>query len=112
MSTNNLTINNNSSNETLYLIIDYGNFTNISYHKCEIKQTFVNARAFFYCYNYFYEKMWLASTFQFLIVIGTIFFNSLVMILMIENSERISKFDQIIFGHSMVNINNIIEIFC
>jgi hypothetical protein len=93
---------NKEDNDT-YIIIKYNFTANESIELCEKKQFFNNIQAFFYCFDYFYCKLWFASTIQLFVCIGIIVFNFLVMLLMWANSDKITKFDQIIFGHSMID---------
>ena len=103
---------NSNSNNTIsmvdndtYIIINYNFSLNDTFETelCEKKQFFINVHAFLFCFDYFYSKLWLTCTIQLLICIGIVVFNSLVMILMWANSDNITKFDQIIFGHSMID---------
>ena len=89
------------STDAIYVTANYSSLT---IAECKIRQYFTNVEDFLYCYQYFYSQQWAVSTFGVFLSIGTMICNFMVMILMTLNSERITKFDQIIFGHSMVGL--------
>ena len=84
---------------------------NFTVRNCEELQTFENFTDFFHCYEYFFIKSYYKSLAHWVIIAGSIFFNGLVMILTLIGSTKFTVFDQILFGHCIVDgLTGIIDI--
>lgn len=88
-----------SSNDSNYLL---SNDTNLA-QSCLIPQTFTNAFDFYECYKYFSSRNIAATFFEIALAVGTVFFNSLVVICMIYGSKKKTCFDKILFGYCLVD---------
>ncbi len=78
------------------------NLTNLMYFKnstCNRPQTFSNLNDFLECYNHFASSYLFKTIFGWLLIIGTIFFNSLILIFRFIGSLKIKVFDQILVGN-------------
>jgi hypothetical protein len=86
-------------------------FSNLTFRNCEQLQTFDNITAFFHCYEYFFIKSNYRSIVHWIIILGSIFFNGLVIFLTSNGSNKFSLFDQILFGHCIVDgLTGIVDI--
>lgn len=80
---------------------------------CLSPQFFDNSHEFFECYAYFLiSQQPVFGIFQILLALGSIIFNSLVLISMIIGSNKhVTCFDQILVGHCIVNgITGLVDI--
>lgn len=87
----------NISNDSLSNLTDsLKNFT------CNQPQTFSNLNEFLECYNYFASMYLFKSIFGWLLILGTIVLNSLILIFRMIGSLKIKVFDQILVGNYII----------
>jgi hypothetical protein len=100
-------------NDPNYIIINQ--FSNISSNltnlvdlenssTCNQPQIFSNLNDFLICYNYFASMHLFKTIFGLLLIIGTIVFNSLILIFRMIGSLKIKVFDQILVGNNYLII--------
>ena len=89
------------------------NSENISYlnnqSNCEIHKI-LNTNEYFTCYKYFVAKNTSVTIFQISLIVGCLIFNSIVITLMIISKQKLTVFDHILFGHTIVD--TVSSLFC
>ena len=80
------------------------NYTCSSYVNCSTPQTLA-MNNIFECYSYFFEFNKHAALLQVILVIGVLFFNSLLILNILSNSNTasVTVFEKILVGHSIVD---------
>lgn len=76
---------------------------NESINNCFEKVNFTNIIDFFECYKHYFNENMIVSILALILIIGTIVLNLIVIILIIKNSTKLTIFDQILIGHSIVD---------
>lgn len=70
---------------------------------CETQRVINDLNEYFKCYNYFASKYLAKCIFQIALFVTTIILNFIVITLMISKKHKLSVFDQILLGHSIVD---------
>ena len=79
------------------------NSTNFALNNCLVKNFSRNFFELFECYEYHFCQSVISSVLSILLIVGTIISNSLVIMLIKRNSLKLTIFDKILIGHSIVD---------
>ena len=80
-------------------------------YTCDVPHQIYTIAEFQKCYVYFANKYKLASALEISLIIGVIFFNSLVIFCMLASSSKKTCFDKILVGYCLVDgVTGIIDI--
>lgn len=79
------------------------NSTNFALNNCLVKNFSRNFFELFKCYEYHFCQSVISSVLSILLIVGTIISNSLVIMLIKRNSLKLTIFDKILIGHSIVD---------
>ena len=85
--------------------------TSTSQYDCETPHLIVDFNEFVHCYQFFFVQSTFNSVCQLVIIVGTIFFNALLIALTLCHKGKRTAFDDILVGHAFVDgLTGIVDI--